>query len=501
MDKHIRSVAKGGSIVFAGRLFTQGCRLVLAVFLARVLAAEQYGMYSLGLTVAELVAGLAALGLGTALVRFIPVFRSREDRAALWGTLQLGVGLPFLLSLLLAIALYALANPIAIRLLHEPRMASLLRLISFLVPFLALNDMVAAATRGFRNMHYTTIAQFIVGPLAKLGLVAGIAIFGLNAARALTAAGLAEIVVAGLLLYFLSKQIPLGFIFQPGRRDTKELMRFSLPVYLSSLLNNFGAQLQTLILAAFSNVYNVGIFVLARNVTLIGELFQRSISMPSQPIFSELFAREKKQELARLCQATTRWTFALNLPLSLVALLLPGPILALFGGSFGVGVLVVVILSWRSIAHTATSMCAHVIDMTGHTVLKLVNSVVRIGVSVGLCLLLIPRWGAVGAALAVLIADATEGVLRLIQVFVLFRIVPYDRSFLKPIAAGLIAAAVALAIGPWVPKEPLPVYAAIHIVTIFSVYLAMSLLLGLTPEERGMLADLRRRASALLARS
>jgi hypothetical protein len=45
-EKDIISTMKGGSILMIGRLVTYGSRLVIAFVLARLLAAEQFGLYS-----------------------------------------------------------------------------------------------------------------------------------------------------------------------------------------------------------------------------------------------------------------------------------------------------------------------------------------------------------------------------------------------------------------------------------------------------------------------
>jgi len=500
-DHHLRSTAKGGSLVFFGKLFNKGVRLGVAILMARFLAAEQFGIYSLGLTVTEIVAALGGLGLGTALVRYIPAMRRRSDQAGIWGTLQLGIGIPAVMSIILAIALFALADPIAQHILHDSRMASPLRLMSFFIPFYTWTDMVAAATRGFRNMKFTVVSQLVTQPLVKLSIIGVFVILGLNATRALTAAGISQVVTAALLLYFLSRQFPLNLPLREARREPKEMLRFSLPVYLSGILNTFGEQLQVLIVAGFTNVYGAGVYALAQHATRFGELFQRAVTMSAQPIFSELFSENKREELARLYQATTRWTFSLNLPLFLILILLPSSVLAVFGNSYAGGVVVLVILAWRCAIGTATGMCSSILDMTGYTALKLVNSVIRVAVSLGLGLWLIPKWGIVGGAAAALIADATDGLLRLVEIYILHRMLPFDRTFLKPIAAALASVAVVFLLAQWLPTHPPSLYAAIQMTMLFSVYFGMNLVLGLPPEELKMLAYVRQRASMVFARS
>ncbi|MBE7472370.1 MAG: hypothetical protein HS114_24840 [Anaerolineales bacterium] len=75
----------------------------------------------------------------------------------------------------------------------------LLQLVSPAIVFFTLVDMLAAATRGFKEMRYTVIAQDIVLSVVKLFLLFAMVLIGLTAARAITATSLTEMVVCGLL--------------------------------------------------------------------------------------------------------------------------------------------------------------------------------------------------------------------------------------------------------------------------------------------------------------
>jgi O-antigen/teichoic acid export membrane protein len=135
--------------------------------------------------------------------------------------------------------------------------------------------------------------------------------------------------------------------------------------------------------------------------------------------------------------------------------------------------------------------------MTGNTSLKLVNSIVLFGLTLGLNVLLIPHWGVVGAATAALAATAAVNILCLAEVFVLFRLLPYNVSFVKPVAAGLVALAAAWVISQLFHAEANLVHTAINAIIILAVYVGMISLLGLSPEDRAVLARLRRRMGTI----
>lgn len=499
-DRSIFLAAKGGGIVFAGALFFFGCQLLTGILLARLLGAMQYGMYKVGVTVGVIAAGFALLGMEDALVRYVSLFASRRDPARLWGTLQVGVGLATLASLLIGAGLYALATPLALHLFHEPRLVPLLRLASLIVPFLTLSRVLASATRGFNKMQYATGAQQIAEPLIRLMLIVQLALLGLAAGKAMTAYIAGLIVACALLLYFLDRLFPLRRPLQTAQRDISGLLHFSLPAYFSTLLDTLGPSLQIVLVGGLNTVATAGIFAAAAQASAACSMFNRSIGTASSPIISELHGQGDRERMARFYQTTAKWMFNVNLPFFLIVLLLSEPILTIFGKEFVEGSTAMSILALAQLVIAAAGVSDGVLTMTGNTLTRLANSAVLTVLSIGLCFLLIPHWGAVGAAVAAFVTASVVNLLRVSEVFVLFRMLPYNVSFLKPLAAGLVA----LAIG-WLTRQLLHtetdlVLAAMNAFAILAAYVSMILLLGLSPEDRAVFAHLRRRVDTAFSR-
>jgi O-antigen/teichoic acid export membrane protein len=502
--RNLLTAAKGGGIILGGKLFNHGGRLLTAIVVARFLAADQYGEYNLGLTTAEVLAGFASLGLHKALVRYIPISVREGDRAGLWGTLQLCVGLNGAISLVFGIGLFAMAEPVANGIFHDPQVEPLLRLISLFVPFFALNDGLAAATRGFKNFHYTAISQFLTHPIVKFVLTMVFAIFGLTALRALTAAGIAEMATFGMLLYFLQKQVR-QHPTDESRRDVGEVLRYSIPLYFSQLLNEFSGRFQVLFLGTLSTSRDVGVYVVARQLTTVSALFQRAVRVTGEPIMAELINSNKKSkanqsEFKTVYQNLTKWTFALNLPILLVLVLLAKPILSLFGESFSEGVALIWLFAPRRLIYVATGMCGAALDMGGHSVLRLMNSAIGVVLLLSLNFWLIPLWGSFGAAVAVTAAEVTVSLLQLIEIAVLHHVLPFGADFLKPVLAAAIAIATSLTAGQWFPPEASYWFVAANALLIVGSYAVAILALGLNPEERFLLSRARGRARALVSR-
>lgn len=496
-EQNILKVAKGGGITFVGSLVEFGVRFFMGILIARFLGSEQFGLYTLVLTIVAVSAGLALLGLPSALVRYIALYAKRRDGSGIWGTLQVGVGVTTVLAVLMAIGLALLADPLARGLFHAPRLAPLLRWFSLLVPFLALVEIMAAATRGFGRMEPTAVAKSVSQPIIKLALVLCLALVGLNASRVLMAHFISVVVAFVIILIFLNRLFTLRRPLGSGRREPKELLKFSLPLHLDFMIVTFRGNIQTFLLGAFNTLATVGIFTVASQINMIGQMYHASIVTASMPIVSELYGQGERDRLAKFYQTMTKWTFTLNLPLFIIVLVFAEPILSIFGEDFVDGALALTILAFGSLVNTGTGICGVVINMTGNTGFNLINSVILTVVTIGLNLLLIPKWGLIGAAIATMVAAVGVNLLRLSEVYYLFRMFPYNASFLKPIIAGLVTLVAALGVRQLNMDNSL-VGIVFSVAALLSTYLVMILILGLSQEDRLVLNRLYQRIRTLL---
>lgn len=501
-EQNMLTTAKGGSILAAGQLLELGGRFVIAFLLARLLGAEEYGMYNLALSAAAVVAGIGGLGLDSAMIRYVAVLARRGDEAGLWGTIQVGLVGAVGASALLGVGMYLLATPIAIHLFHEPKLMPLLQLLSIIVPVLALSDILVGVAHGFKRMEYTAIARNFIQLLVRLVLIVALALIGLNAFLTVLAFGLSDVAASIVLIYLLNRELSWKRPLKSARRDVREISNYSLPLWLSGLLAKFRKNIQIILLGSLSTVTNVGIFALVTKINLIGHVTYTSIIASVKPVIAEVHTLENREEMGRLYQTTTRWTFMFNLPMFLVLVLFPEAILSIFGQSFLGGATALVLLAGAELINAGTGTCGSIIDMTGYTKMKLANSVLWIGLSLALNFLLIPQWGLLGAATAVLISIASINFLRVAEVWFIFRILPYNRSFLKPVSAGVATFAIVVVIEQWLlPAETNLFFAVINGLIVFAAYAGTLLLLGLAPEDRTVVIRMYQKVGAIFARN
>jgi O-antigen/teichoic acid export membrane protein len=176
-----------------------------------------------------------------------------------------------------------------------------------------------------------------------------------------------------------------------------------------------------------------------------------------------------------------------NLPFFAVIVLFPTELLSIFGSTFAAGARALVLLGAAELVNAGTGICGSIIDMAGHTRVKMVNSVLWFGVVLGTDFLLIPEYGLLGAAAASLISTAFINVLRVAEVAILDRVHPYDWSLVKPAVAGAVAIG-----GGWLIRnawEPATLaVTGVQIVAVVGLYSVALMAIGLAPEDRELIA-------------
>ncbi len=239
---------------------------------------------------------------------------------------------------------------------------------------------------------------------------------------------------------------------------TGELLRFSLPIAASSLLTVLVMQADVLLLGTYVNrapgvtVESFGVFCAAAQIA--GGL--RKVRQVFDPIFAPIVASrlvsDDRAALRETVAGPGRWVLAAQLPVVGVMVLAAGLIMSVYGASFRTGALWLALLA---IAHGANVFAGLVetLFMVERPGLNLANAVLTVLVQLGAGVLLIPRFGVTGAALAMCLGFATQGVLRFIEVKHVFGWAWPWYALGRPLAAATLAfvpaAALRLLGGGW----------------------------------------------------
>lgn len=483
--KNIVTAAKGGGITFAGQLFEFGISFVFAIVVARYLGAESYGLYRLSLTIVLMTAALSMLGLAKALNRYIAIARTQQNEREIFGLLQVGIGLPVLVSSAIAFVIFVFAPQIAQHVFSEASLAPVLRIMCIAIPLMTMARSFGAAAQGFKQLQFEVFSQNISFNVIKLILSVAAIALGLGVsgvAWAFVISSVCGLAIIALLVHrYFSLARSVGFAV----RRTREWLMYSMPIFFSQFLNQFGRKFETMILGVFGVVAEVGVYSAILILSEVGSMGYNALMKISAPIIAELHSQNKTQELKKYYQAVTKWSVTFNLPIFMTIVLFRENLLLLMGEEFLVGATGLVILASGSLISASTGTSGTLINMTGHSKINLYNSILYLVTTLVLDFMLIPKYHLIGAAYAGALTIVIVNLVRVVQVYVLVdKLLPFNRGVLKSLAAIAVASGAVYFLKNVIFSDHPILQLVVLTVILFGIYILLIRLLGLSSEDK-----------------
>jgi len=493
-QKALRTIFKGGAISLVGAILFIVINFVYQFALARILGPAQLGLLSLGTTIVGLVGLLVLFGLDSAVVRFVAGFMGVEDRQCETGAILSSISLLLLTSMLVIPFTFAISGILAVNVFHKPDLTPVLRLLTLGIPFLAGVSLFVAIAQAYKRVEFKAGIEQTLIPLLNLGgFLLAAAIIGRTTMAA------ASVILVSAILAFLLSALLVRTLYLARRSDAKpilvygQLLRFSLPFMFLAILNRTHVQAETLVLGSLAPAEEVGVYTVGLRITTLIILPLTSLNVIFAPIIAELYTKNDMKGLSFQFKTVTRWAFSLALPLALAMIVVSPEIISIFGAGFEQSVTVVRILALAQLIFVLTGPVGYMLSMTNYPGINLVNSALTIVVSLILAFILVPRYGAAGAAVSAGISIGFINLLRLIEVYVLLRLQPYDWSFWKPVAAGVAATFVAIGASWLLVGSHYIVRLAGLSLVLGVIYLLVIFALGLSAEDRQLGTDILQR--------
>jgi O-antigen/teichoic acid export membrane protein len=223
-------------------------------------------------------------------------------------------------------------------------------------------------------------------------------------------------------------------------RPTGELAtrfwRFTAPRGFAGIFQVTTLWLNTLLLGGLGSTRDAGIFNAATRYITAGLMVGVAIQQVLQPKLAELLALGDRRRAREVYQASTAWLVTAVWPLYLSFALFSPALLRVFGGEFGSGESVLVVLGLTMLVATGVGTVDVVLLMGGRSSWNLYNTIAGLTVQIVLNLLLIPPFGVTGAALAWAASILTNNLAPLAQVWKFMDLHPFGRGFrrIAPIA-------------------------------------------------------------------
>lgn len=397
---------RGSTLLVLGKFIGLGLDLATQIIIVRALSRTEFGAFAFGLSVASLTATVALVGLDKTISRFVPLYEERGDERRLSGALVLAFGVVAGVSAAMLLVLIGLQSRLGAEIVESELARSLLLVLFLLAPIRAFDSLMTACFAIFGNARAIVVRRNVVAPGLQLLVVLAalatdqppeIVAIGYVAAGALGLVSFAVILGRLLRKKGIARRIRQGDFSLPGR----EVLGFSLPLLSSDvvfLLRTSAVVILLQYLATSNEVAAYGaVLPLARQNLIV----YQSFGFLFVPAASRLFARGEAARLRNMYWQTSAWIAVASFPaLALsVALALPVTVL-LFGDAYADAATVLAILAVGHFVNAALGFNAVTLRVQGFVGYIVAVDVIAAIVSLGGNFLLIPGYGAVGAAAA-----------------------------------------------------------------------------------------------------
>ena len=233
-DEHLTTVGRGAAINLVGSVVGSALGFLFSVALARLLPVATVGYYLLAWAIVDLLTIPASLGCDWGIWRFVPVYRARGDAAGVRGAVLTALLIAVPWSTLLAVALFALATPLAVLLYHKALLAVPLRWFAVALPFMVAGSIFVAVLQALQRLEYSIYSKKVGDRLLRVVLSSSLVRAGWGLAGALAGTVIAVIVTTGLAGLFVWRLLPRDRTDPAVRLNVSAMVRFSLPQTVSA---------------------------------------------------------------------------------------------------------------------------------------------------------------------------------------------------------------------------------------------------------------------------
>lgn len=403
-DKQVSWLLRSGAGLGGARMFNMAIGIVLTVFLARTLGAEDYGFYTFVLGWAFILSMPLQLGLPTLLTRQIAVYRTRSEPGPIKGLMRWGfkvsaIGAAVVFMVCMGTFLFVYLTQGWPRRLEPWLIGSA----ATMVIALALLNLYRAIVCGFETVILGNIPDMILRPTLFLGLaVAASGFLALTPGSVMTLHLTGTVIAVAATWWFAQRQLHKF----SGFKDTKPIYDRSAwlislwPLTLQASAALINTRLDIAMLGFITGSASVAIYDIGAKFGGLMMITQALLNASIAPRIARLYASEKIEELRALLVQACRMSFLASALLFAAICFLGTPILkTLFGPEFNGAYLVALILAVGFLFDTAVGAVGLVLDMTGNEKVTGKAFVISVVVNATLNCVLIPLFGPYGAAL------------------------------------------------------------------------------------------------------
>lgn len=426
--KAFLEIFSAATLTLIGRIFASVLGLIVSIIIARKFGPEMTGFLGIVGAWALLFAYPAAFGFQASILRLIPEFRSKYSSYPLKRLFNYVIFFVLIMAMISAL-IFILLNafwPKFIRLDLVGEKRAVLH-VSILI---LLKAVLLVATNGLRAFGFNKAFAFfqLFTPLINLvGLLVLIPVLGdISPLYALILSFLVPVIFS---IFFVNSTWPTIEGPQSSAQiQFTKILKISFPMMIAGYVGILASELGVLLLGAHATVEEVGLYVIAFKISFIPAMLLKAVNAVISPKISELYFSGDIDLMFTLCRLFTFFsTFFAGLFLVIFFYFGEQLFSVIYGDAFIGSSPILMVLLVAQFINAATGSSGDLMQMTEDE--KTHRDVTIYGVIVYLAasFMLIPYLGALGIAIALVLAEIVWNGVALMFIFRKFRQLPLPR--------------------------------------------------------------------------
>lgn len=398
-------------IAFAIRIFSAAIAFSSQIIQARIMGEFEYGIFVFVWVLTILVGNMSCLGFHSLIVRFLPLYRAEGAHGALFGIAITARIFSMMLATCVAIIGLAVLYVAGHRI--ETYYVVPVFLALFILPMIALGDVLDGTARA-NSWAFTALSPtYIIRPVLILVFMLAAVRLGYEktAVTAMLAALAATYVTS--LAQLLTVRTRMDRRYPRARREYSLLqwLKVALPIFFIEGFSYLLTNSDVVIVGLYLDPDQVGIYFAAAKTMALVQFVFFSVKAAAAPRFSTLVAENDRLGLARFAGDMARWGFWPSLGVGIIMLVAGEFLLSLFGSAFTAGYPLMAILFCGYLAKASVGPGEVLLTMAGKQRQCALLYALCLATNLALNMLLIPRFGLSGAAMAAAGAMMVEAIL------------------------------------------------------------------------------------------
>lgn len=400
--KHLR----GSTLLLTGRIIAMVANFFIQVLIVRYLSKSDYGAFAYAFALVSLGSSLTLFGFDKTITRFIPMYQEKGEYPKVFGSILMMVSTVFSLGFFLVLIVFGLRGWISESLISDPLSSQLLFLLIFLIPIQALDSLLVGMLAIFSKPSSIFFRRYVLGPGLRFSVVLLLILFQSDV-RFLSI-GFVLAGVIGIIIYYgiLMRDLQKQDLWKHFNRrhisfPIKEIFGFSMPLLTSSFVFMARTQLIIVMIEYFHTTIDVASYRAVQPVADVNTTVMRTFALLFMPTLARMFARKDEQAIHDLYWQSAVWITVISFPVFLLTFSLAQPLtLLLFGERYAGSGWIMAVLALGYYFNAALGFNADTLRIYGRFRYTIIVDFVTTFICLALGLILIPRYGAMGAAIA-----------------------------------------------------------------------------------------------------